>query len=157
MLNSRLELTSITLRNIENGKSFKIMKLKDINKPSIDKERIINQIASVQNMLADNPGVNDIMTTNQWLSEFRFLVYELCLMYGQLKAEYTRFSLKLHQETPDETWKKYCKTESQTDDFISAQFEMMDQLNQMKILCEKYLPQVSPEYLTLVSALKKQL
>ncbi len=132
------------------------MKLNEIIKPSIDRDKIVNQIASVQSMLADNPGVNDIIATNEWLSEFRFLVYELCLMYGQLKAEYTRFSLKLHKETPDDEWKKYCKTESQTDDFISAQFPYTDQLNQMKILCEKYLPQVSVEYLTLVSALSKQ-
>jgi hypothetical protein len=133
---------------------MKLSRVKQILLPS--KEEIKEKIQTIQDYLQSNPGVNDVYALQEWLADFRWMSLEMVSIYGQLKTNHAIFSVELLTATSDEDYKKFCKTEALTEIYIAAHFPYMEELNILKPMVEKYWPQVSSEYNTLISASKKQ-
>lgn len=133
---------------------MKLSRVKQIVLP--DKEEIKSKIQDIQDYLQNNPGVNDVHVLQEWLADFRWMTLDMVSIYGQLKTNYAIFSVELLSSTSDEDYKKFCKTEALTEIYIAAHFSYMEELNMLKPMVEKYWPQVSSEYNTLISASKKQ-
>ena len=117
---------------------------------------IQKKIAYAQALLASNPGANDTLIMQEFLADFRNAVVELVIIYGQLKADVLRHEIKVIQSTEYVKIKEKFKSVEQIKSYILGTYPMYAELETLKILVEKYFPQVSPECITLIRALKRQ-
>jgi hypothetical protein len=117
---------------------------------------IKDKIKQAEALLQSNPGVNDLNVTGEWLADFRIVCFELAQLYGQLKANFSKHEVDLIKSPEYAKLKLTYKTVSQWQAYLESTFEPMEDLHTLKLLLEKYFPQVSSEYMTLMSASKRQ-
>ena len=112
-------------------------------------------ILEINDLLRNEPALIEIELLQEWLAEVRIKSVVLSRLYGQIKAHYAEFYLETLKALSAEDYKKYCKSEGATELYVNGLFPLYDILEELKLICIKYLPQVSPETMTLVSAHKK--
>lgn len=115
-----------------------------------------DKIKQAEALLQSNPGVNDLEMTGQWLADFRIVCFELAQMYGQLKVSLSKHEIGIIKSPEYVKLKLTYKTVAQWQSYLESTFEPMEDLHTLKLLLEKYFPQVSSEYMTLISASKRQ-
>ena len=117
---------------------------------------IKDKIKQAEALLQANPGVNDLNETGEWLADFRIICFELAQLYGQLKANFSKHEVDLIKSPEYTKLKLLYKNAGQWQAYLESTFEPMEDLHTLKLLLEKYFPQVSSEYMTLMSASKRQ-
>ena len=118
------------------------------------KDFLESNYREVEQLLKENPGVSDIPKVNEWLADIRLRSVDMVTIYGKLKMEKAVHAANLYARG-DELFQTL-KNETQKEAYIDATFPYEKWLISYKILVEKYLSQISSEYLTLVSSYIKQ-
>jgi hypothetical protein len=117
---------------------------------------IKDKIKQAESLLQANPGVNDLNVTGEWLADFRIVCFDLAKLYGQLKVNFSKHEIDIIKSPEYAKLKLTYKTVGQWQAYLESTFEPMEDLHTLKLLLEKYFPQVSSEYMTLMSASKRQ-